>query len=43
MARLKAFHDKHQDVIVKPLDGMGGTGVFRLQPRIPTSTPSWKR
>ena len=31
MARLKAFHDKHQDVIVKPLDGMGGTGVFRLQ------------
>ena len=32
MARLKAFHDKHQDVIVKPLDGMGGTGVFRLQP-----------
>ena len=35
MARLKAFHDKHQDVIVKPLDGMGGTGVFRLQPKDP--------
>jgi len=30
MARLKAFHDKHGDVIVKPLDGMGGTGIFRM-------------
>ena len=35
MARLKAFHDTHHDVIVKPLDGMGGTGVFRLQPKDP--------
>jgi glutathione synthase len=35
MARLKAFHDEHHDVIVKPLDGMGGTGVFRLQPKDP--------
>lgn len=32
MARIKAFHDEHNDVIVKPLDGMGGTGIFRLQP-----------
>ncbi|WP_459614413.1 glutathione synthase [Bordetella sp. 2513F-2] len=31
MGRLKAFHARHQDVIVKPLDGMGGTGIFRLQ------------
>lgn len=31
MVRLKAFHAHHQDVIVKPLDGMGGTGIFRLQ------------
>jgi len=30
--RLKAFHQKHGDVVVKPLDGMGGTGIFRLQP-----------
>ena len=30
MARLKAFHDLHVDVIVKPLDGMGGTGIFRM-------------
>lgn len=32
MARLRAFHQQHQDVIVKPLDGMGGSGIFRLQP-----------
>jgi glutathione synthase len=29
--RIKAFHDQHGDVIVKPLDGMGGTGIFRIQ------------
>ncbi|OVZ55321.1 glutathione synthase [Pigmentiphaga sp. NML080357] len=33
MARLKAFHREHHDVIVKPLDGMGGTGIFRLAPK----------
>ncbi|MGV8894566.1 MAG: glutathione synthase [Burkholderiaceae bacterium] len=32
MARLRAFHSVHQDVIFKPLDGMGGTGVFRIGP-----------
>ncbi|AZY48801.1 glutathione synthase [Bordetella avium] len=32
MSRIKAFHALHGDVIVKPLDGMGGTGIFRLQP-----------
>lgn len=31
MTRLRAFHAQHQDVIVKPLDGMGGTGIFRLR------------
>lgn len=31
MARIKAFHALHGDIIVKPLDGMGGTGVFRLK------------
>lgn len=35
MARLRAFHAEHGDVIVKPLDGMGGTGIFRLQPTEP--------
>ncbi len=32
MARLRAFHRLHEDVVVKPLDGMGGSGVFRLRP-----------
>jgi len=30
MERIKAFHAEHRDVIVKPLDGMGGTGIFKL-------------
>ncbi len=30
-AALRAFAREHGDVIVKPLDGMGGTGVFRLR------------
>jgi glutathione synthase len=31
MDRLRQFHAQHGDVIVKPLDGMGGMGIFRLQ------------
>jgi glutathione synthase len=31
MAAIRAFHDEHQDIIVKPLDGMGGTGIFRVR------------
>lgn len=31
MDRIRAFHRKHKDVIVKPLDGMGGMGIFRLR------------
>jgi glutathione synthase len=31
MGRLRAFQAVHRDVIVKPLDGMGGTGIFRLR------------
>src|SRR3546814_405118 len=31
MQRLRAFHAEHQDVIVKPLDGMGGAGIFRMR------------
>jgi len=30
MARIRAFHEQHEDIVVKPLDGMGGSGVFRL-------------
>ncbi len=29
--RLKQFHQNHQDVIFKPLDGMGGSGIFRCK------------
>ncbi len=31
MAALKAFHAQHRDVILKPLDGMGGMGIFRVK------------
>ncbi|GLQ30568.1 glutathione synthase [Litoribrevibacter albus] len=29
--RLKAFHQKHQDTIYKPLDGMGGSSIFHVK------------
>jgi glutathione synthase len=29
---LRAFHAEHGDVIFKPLDGMGGTGIFHVRP-----------
>ena len=29
--RLRDFHREHKDVIFKPLDGMGGTGIFRVK------------
>ena len=31
MQRLRAFHREHEDVIYKPLDGMGGTAIFRAK------------
>ena len=30
-ARMAAFLEEHRDVIVKPLDGMGGTSIFRVR------------
>ena len=30
LAEVKAFHAKHRDIVIKPLDGMGGMGVFRV-------------
>ena len=30
-ARIRAFHAEHRDIILKPLDGMGGTGIFRVR------------
>jgi len=29
--RLRIFHAEHKDIILKPLDGMGGAGVFRIK------------
>ncbi|XAG68277.1 glutathione synthase [bacterium 19CA06SA08-2] len=29
--KLRAFHAKHKDVILKPLDGMGGASIFRMK------------
>ena len=31
MGRLKAFLEEHRDIVVKPLNGMGGASVFRVQ------------
>ena len=29
---VRAFHAEHGDIILKPLDGMGGMGIFRVGP-----------
>ena len=31
-ALIREFHAKHQDIICKPLDGMGGASIFRVKP-----------
>ena len=28
---IRQFHTEHHDIILKPLDGMGGTGIFRVK------------
>ena len=28
---IRAFHAQHHDIILKPLDGMGGMGIFRVK------------
>ena len=28
---IKRFHAEHKDIILKPLDGMGGAGIFRVK------------
>jgi glutathione synthase len=30
-ADIRGFHSQHQDIILKPLDGMGGSSVFRVR------------
>ena len=32
LKQLREFHRQHQNVIYKPLDGMGGTGIFHCGP-----------
>jgi len=32
---LRHFHVEHQDIILKPLDGMGGSSIFRVKPNDP--------
>ena len=31
-ADIRRFHAEHHDIILKPLDGMGGMGIFRVGP-----------
>jgi len=31
-ADIRRFHAEHRDIILKPLDGMGGAGIFRVGP-----------
>ncbi|MFP2770821.1 glutathione synthase [Oceanisphaera sp. KMM 10153] len=28
---IRAFHQEHKDIIIKPLDGMGGASIFRVK------------
>ena len=30
LAAVEDFHQTHRDIVIKPLDGMGGMGVFRV-------------
>ena len=32
LSAVEEFHRQHQDIVIKPLDGMGGMGVFRVGP-----------
>ncbi len=32
LEQIREFHTIHQDIVIKPLDGMGGMGVFRVGP-----------
>jgi glutathione synthase len=37
-ALLREFFHEHKDIICKPLDGMGGTSIFHLQPGDPNAS-----
>jgi len=34
-ADFRAFYQQHRDIILKPLDGMGGSSIFRVKPDDP--------
>ncbi|MBP7001198.1 glutathione synthase [Amaricoccus sp.] len=42
LATLKAFKERHGDIILKPLYGNGGAGVFRLDPNDRNFTALWE-
>jgi glutathione synthase/RimK-type ligase-like ATP-grasp enzyme len=42
-ARIRAFQKQHGDIILKPLDGMGGAGIFRVTADGMNLAPSSKR
>ena len=33
--KIRAFYHEHKDIIIKPLDGMGGSSIFRVKPNDP--------
>jgi glutathione synthase len=33
--KIRDFYQEHQDIILKPLDGMGGASIFRIKPNDP--------
>jgi glutathione synthase len=32
---IRSFYEQHDDIILKPLDGMGGASIFRIKPSDP--------
>ncbi|WP_018693625.1 glutathione synthase [Algicola sagamiensis] len=34
-SQIKRFYEENQDIILKPLDGMGGASIFRVKPNDP--------
>ncbi|NVK26179.1 MAG: glutathione synthase [Gammaproteobacteria bacterium] len=33
--KIREFYQNHKDIIIKPLDGMGGSSIFRVKPNDP--------
>ena len=41
-AEIRAFRDEHQDIILKPLFGNGGAGVFHVDPEDDNPNALWR-